>query len=228
MKEMSNSTLAMLVVVAIVVSVFGTLMSLTRLDELGGGFGLAGMVSTSTNTSAAGIANLSVAGTAWVNATDNIIQLGTLEPTETNDSDTVNDWWILKNDGTVNITIRVYSHPTMGNPANQTGGTGTAVAGKGPFSGSQGCMNDINPTCFMVKCMNSTDRHVICNSTWKRLPTAVNGDTSLPLIINLSYTNQSGPVNDTTWFGVQATVPAVEGAGQKLQDVLFYAENSNP
>ena len=234
MKEISNSTLALLVVVAIIVSVSGTLVSLSKLSLLGGFMGLTGMVSSSVN--ATGLVNLSVETTTYINATDNEIQLGVLEPGGTGTSEGVEDWFHLRNDGSVNITIRFWSHPDIdigGRGAiNQSGEDGASfLAGRGPFistTTTEGCLNrtpvDSLQACFMIRCKNSTYTDAICNTTYAALPLSAGGAVSRKVIEYLA----PGPdgINDSAVFGVNVTVPVGEGAGEKWQYVNIYAYQS--
>jgi hypothetical protein len=138
MKEISNITLALLVVGTMIVSVFGTFISLnkiTQFNNLGGVTGLA---------LGTGIANLTVPESTTFELDDSLIELRELSVStdsvnNTNTSESVDDWWILRNVGTVNISIRIYSHAS----SDQNVG-GPQVAGRGPFTSSsvdKGCLN---------------------------------------------------------------------------------------
>lgn len=235
MKELSNSTLAMLVVITIIVSVSGTLISLSKLSQFGGGAGVTGMISSSLN--ATGEVNLTVQSTTYINATDNVIELGVIDPGSSGTSESVNDWFNVRNDGSVNITIRIYSHPdvyvTDEGALNQSGSSGTSyLSGRGPFTSdtvSEGCLNrttdgDVLQACFMVKCQNSTYTDAICNSTYEALPLSNVGPTSRKLIEYLAPTPDN--INDSAIFGVNVTVPTGEPAGVKRQYVNLYASAS--
>lgn len=214
MKEISNYTLALLVVTAILVSIFGTFLSLSKLGELGGVPGITGMLSSSTTGT--GKANLTVASSAYINLSDDLIELGTIDLLGTNTSDIKNDWWVVRNDGTVNVSIDIYG--------TQQGG----VQGRGPFSTgstSGGCIDFTPDLCFTVKCKNTTSAGNIstgnfCNNTYYALQTSAGGYT---LMNDLDFTDG----NDTVWFGVNVTVPPGEPAGNKTQLVTVAATSSS-
>jgi len=216
MKELSNSTLALFVVTAIVISVFGTMLSVTKLNDVG----LTGMASTTSTQT--GTANLSVPATAYINLTDTLIAFGVMEIGGQNDSENANDWWMVRNDGSVNISIRVYSPG-----GDDQDGSGSPVAGSGPFTSQttgQGCLAQSSlAACFMVKCQNSSAVDATCNTTYDALPVSASGATSRLLINNLL---PQPSANDTAFFGVNVTVPADEPSGNKEQTVTFFAEES--
>ena len=224
MEDLSNATLAMFVVAAIAISVFGTMLSLSKLTDLS----ITGLLST--NTSATGYANLSVPASSFINLTDTRIDLGQLDVGARNTSYTKNDWWTVRNDGTVNISIRIYSTST-----DDQNGNGTATDGRGPFSSTTtaaGCLNNfgtvnIPNACFTVACNstqsgNSTNNTALCNTTYDALPINANGAASRLLAVNLSPTASI----DQAVFGVNITVPEAEPAGLKEQDVTFLAAQS--
>ena len=222
MKEISNSTLALLVVAAIVVSISGSLISLNKLGDLG----ITGMLST--NNTGFGKANLTVPSSAYLNLTDDVIDLHTMEIAQQNWSEHsgIQDWWGVRNDGSVNISIVIYSHGTD----DQDGG-GSPVAGRGPFTSAttgSGCLaNGVLDACFMVHCYNSSTsgnmtNGVMCNTTYSALPVSTGGSTSRPLVRHLMNTDN----NDTAYFGVNVTVPNDEPSGDKVQLVEFLAAAS--
>jgi hypothetical protein len=215
MREISNSTLALLVVAAIVVSISGSLISLNKLGEIGG---ITGMLSTTD----IGYANLSVPVSAYINLTDNWIDLHTIDIDGYNCSDDVEDWWILRNDGSVGINIRIYdqTQDEDGGPDNN--------AGRGPFDSTDtsGCLGTPGGTsaCFMVKCMNTTaygnaSDGTFCNTTYAALDNTSSGRF---LVVNLSTLTD----NRTAFFGVNATVPYGESAGEKVEEVTVEASQS--
>ncbi len=213
MKEMSNSTLALLVVSAIVVSVFGTLMSINRLNLLTGGAGVTGFATTATGT-----ANLSVSASAAISFSDSLIEIGTLLPNQTNSSDDKNDWWRVLNDGGVNVSIEVYA-------TSQGSGTYLNNRGLGPFSTStastSGCIvpSTFVHTCFKIKC-NSTATGLQCNNTYYPLWNQTGQNI---MLIDLSYVDGS----DYAVFGVNVTVPISEPSGNKQQQVTFLGASSD-
>jgi len=229
MKEISNSTLALLVVVAIVVSVFGTLLSLSKLNEFGGAEGITGMFSAT----ATGGANLSVTETVSIqiiaigaDTNLSLIQLGTLNINATTASDDVNDWWKVENDGSVNVSIEITSYTVAGGGNPYGSGTYKGNQGFGPFTttsiDSTGCVNPstLIHTCFQVKC-NGTDTGGNCTNIYYPLDNQTGG-LNRKLVYDLSFVDTS----DTAVFGVNVTVPLGESPGTKIQHVSIIAANS--
>ena len=218
MREISNSTLALLVVLAIVVSVFGSLMSLNRLDQLRGFGGITGLIAT--NATPVGRANLSVEAAVYLNLTadSEMIQLGVIDLGYGNDSITVDDYWHLINDGSVNVSIVVYSALQDNTDDGLKNGSGIFSAESKP-AGS--CLEADPSTCFQIKC-NTTESGYDCNSSvWYPLQTdaAAGGEV---------YLFDLGPADasDEAWFAVNVTVPLAEPAGEKTLQVFFKAANS--
>ena len=214
MKEVSNLTLALVVVSAILISVVGTLMSLNKLDQLGGITGMA--------VSGTGVANLTVSSAAAITLNDALIELGTIGVLESNASDDKADWWVLENVGGVNVTVEAFAS-NQGSKDSQ---------GAGPFSTdatTEGCYADTPYSCFRVKCLNTSDRInngsivgdltnnlTSCNNTWVSLSTAQGEGV---LMVNLPYWEG----NDTIYLGVNVTVPPQETAGVKKKSVTNFA-----
>jgi len=208
MKQISNSTLALFVVLAIVVSVFGTLVSLSKLNQIDG---ISGMFSAT----ASGKANLTVQSSAYINLTDDLIEFGTLDVAASNSSDHIDDWFRIRNDGSVNISVKVYDHASDPQSLSVLGDT----AGMGPFSAAVagGCMvTSPDVTCFLIKC-NSTLSGFDCNNTYYSLPTG--SGASGDFLIDL---DNDDDIDDAV-FGVNVTVPLAEGPGNKEQQITFEA-----
>ena len=226
MEDLSNATLAMFVVAAIAISVFGTLLSLSKINDFQS---ITGMLSTNTTSTA--YANLSIAANAYINITDTYIQFGQIDIVSgRNSSQGIQDFWIVRNDGTVNISLRVYS-----TSADDQNGNGTATSGRGPFSSTStntGCLaqKSEGPTnytakeaCFLVACVFVNVSYGACNRTYDALPVNALGAGSRFLVVNLS--NIDG--NDTAFLGVNVSIPDSEPAGNKEQDVVFLASQSS-
>jgi hypothetical protein len=215
MKEVSNSTLTLLVVAAIVVSVFGTMISLNRLNNIGG-LGVTGMIAS--NASPIGFANLTVASSVYLNLTDTSqqIDLGTIDVGQSNDSVVVDDYWHFVNDGTVNISIKAWSDGQSGTYRGNWNGSGAFTAQTGD---AQSCLNTNPATCFRIRC-NKTLSGMDCNSTvWYNLSFA--DHSSGEYVVDLAP-----DTNDECWFAINVTVPYNEPAGDKLLTVSFQASNS--
>ncbi|MBR9699937.1 hypothetical protein GOV09_05760 [Candidatus Woesearchaeota archaeon] len=221
MRELSNSSLALMVVLAIVISAFGTFMSMSKLSEIGGAVGLTGFATTDT-----GRANLTVPGGAFIVVFDDEIDLHVIQINKTNASgygvNWVDDWWRIQNDGGVNFSVEVYIDVASG----QLSGSGTysGQRGWGPFNSTTsvatGCVDptEVLHTCFRVKC-NSTDSGDQCNNTYYSI---YNKSGQAVLLNDLSYIDGS----DIASFGINATVPPGEPAGTKIQFVTFEAAES--
>ena len=198
MKEISNSTLALMVVAAILVSVFGSFMSLSKLNQLG----VTGLV-----ISDSGYANVTVSGTASINLSDRSIDVGTLEPGTHNDSETVDDWFVVENIGAVNFSLQIKGGSQVKN-------------GTGAFTSMTGCAATTPSTCLMIRCVNASG---ISSGACKVTSyTALNTTYSVDYLIDL----HNDALNDTAWFGVNITVPTSEGSGLKSQTVDFLATSS--
>jgi hypothetical protein len=100
MKEMSNSTLALMVVAAILVSIIGSFISLSKLGDIG---------ATGYASTGAGKANLTVPSIVDITVIDGLIELGTIGQDDSNHSShgDILDYWLINNTGSVNISLRV-------------------------------------------------------------------------------------------------------------------------
>ncbi|MBD3163713.1 hypothetical protein GF323_00770 [Candidatus Woesearchaeota archaeon] len=214
MREISNSTLALMVVAAIIVSVFGTFMSLSKLNQLSGPTGFA--------TSETGKANLTVSSTASISLVDDLIEMGTMDHNQTNWSYHlgIEDYWHVENNGGVNISIEIYS------TAQGPGGTYEANQGIGPFitastaNDDSGCLkSDFNHSCFMVRCNSSLSG--TCDATYYPLSNNTAGNNNKHLV-DLDYQDSV----DDAYFDINVTVPYGEPSGNKEIDVTFFAASS--
>jgi hypothetical protein len=215
MKELSNSTLVILVLMAIIASIGGTIISLNKLNQLAGVTSVTGFASSIT-----GKANLTVATTLDITLVDSVVELGTIPVNFTNNSDNRHDWFWLRNQGSTNITIRAGSNTAT----DQKGQYASGLAGRGPFeqlnhSVNYDCLTKTNfsQRCFMIKCKNSTSTTAICNTTYVALPIASQLASSRKLIQHLP----TPTLNNSVWFGVQASVPPNELAGVKTIYIDF-------
>ncbi len=139
--KISNNTLSVLLVVAIITSISGTWLSISFMDSI-----------TGAATSGSGTTNLTVASVTSCTMLDNIVEFGSMARNEWNSSDDVNesgvkgDWISVENDGNVNITILV-------NSTNDLWQTQSA------------------PTAYWaVFCQNSQDDNATCNNTNTNIP----------------------------------------------------------
>src|SRR3989344_9138612 len=110
--DISNKTLAILVGVAIVISVFGLFISLSDSNITG-----MHVINISSGT---GTASFSVRGNLVLTITDAAINLGTLEIDETKTSEGVSDWFNIQNDGSVNFNVYTYGASVTDSPFTST------------------------------------------------------------------------------------------------------------
>ncbi len=144
MDEISNKTLAFLLIGAIVISLGGTLISMNKLKDIASATGL--ITSDKTN----GTITLTVNQSVAINVTDDTIALGTIDfgGTATSDVGSANDVFTVENIGSVDIILEAWD---LGGPwGNGTGGFWPQVAD----NPTGGCMDDNVSVgaCYRVKC----------------------------------------------------------------------------
>jgi hypothetical protein len=98
--KFSNNTLVVLLSFAIMVSVFGTWMSLSYIDSYDF------LTGRATDT---GTTSLTVSGVTSCSATDNNISFGTMVRSTSNDSADAGDYITIENDGNTQINITAYA-----------------------------------------------------------------------------------------------------------------------
>ncbi len=108
-KDISNRSLVYLLVIAIVISLSGTIAVMNR------GSGITG-AAVSNVTSGTGTTQFSVGDYIVVNLYDATINLGLLSLTETRNSEDVSDWFELSNDGSVNFDVYAYGVNSSASP----------------------------------------------------------------------------------------------------------------
>ena len=232
MREISNTGLVLLVVAAIVVSIGGTIFSISKIGQQPSNIIITGLA-----TSGIGTANLTVDTTASITLADDAINLGTIKPYDSNDSYQKNDFWKVNNDGSVNVSIQVYGTQQNGNGR-----------GRGPFTtatSAGGCLNNVttlslpgysfssSSSCFQIRCnstlsaVNASVNNIGCNATtnWTVLPAVAGQEV---FIFDLDYRAGGGgnSVGDNATFAVNVTVPPDEPSGAKSQAVTFLAASS--
>ena len=187
MKEVSNKAIGILVILAIAVSVTGMTVALNKIDSMPQITGWA----SSTGT---GQTDVTVAATTYITVPDGYIDLGTLEPGQTNNSDTVNDYFTVQNDGSKNVNLSVYDANSL-------------------FSGT-GCSSTPN-TCYQAK--GASNQSGIAYTTYQQVQN--DAGTAYVVISDLSYTDSQ----DEATIGVKATVPTDEPAGAKTTSMTIVA-----
>jgi len=190
MVEISNKTLASLLVALIVISAVSLFITITRLSEPG--------VTGYASSLGIGITNVTVVETTYINVTDNFIDLGILEPGQSNNSESANSFFIVKNDGSVNLNISVYD------------------GGSGPFSGT-GCSSLPN-SCYQAHGNSSQSGSI--DAIYTNVPAAA---ISRHNVCNdLTFTNGV----DECRIGIQMTVPVDESAGDKTTTLTIVGEKA--
>lgn len=210
MTKVSYPAIALVILFAMFFSIFGTFMALEKT-------GITGMVSHNTTIYAS--ASLTVLEAIWINITKPGINLGNINVEESNNSDTVGDYWIMHNEGSINISIHAYDDQENGAGENQ------GERGIGPFtsdtaSKANSCLDNWGAgihNCFMIEC-NGTQSGNECNETYYPL---WNATSTNYLVKDLSPDNEIDEVN----FGINVTIPPGEKQGVKSQTVTFTAEN---
>lgn len=190
MEEVSNKALAGLLVGLIVISLVSLFFTVTKLA----GPGVTGYASN-TGT---GVTNVSVVEATYINVTDNFIDLGVLQPGQTNNSEIANDFFTVQNDGTVNINISVYD------------------SSGSPFSGT-GC-STIPNSCYQVHGNASQSGGI--NAVYTNVPAAAGSQHKVCNDIAFS------DATDECTIGVKMTIPTDEPAGQKTTTMTLVGEKA--
>jgi len=204
MKEISNTILAVLLVMAIGVSVIGALSTMTRINEMTKISGFYSLSTTGTST-----ANATVGATSYINVSDSAIDLGAIQQGAYNDSETKSDFFEIQNDGTTYIRVDAYA-------------SGQSKNGMGGFDGILGCAATSPATCLKIKCNNTVaGTNAVCNQTIYK-PLNDTADANLALFEFMDNTGS----DDKVIIGINATVPEDESSGDKTVTITFAASAS--
>ncbi len=230
-EEISNRTLAILLIVAIAISLGGTIISLNRLTQMGFP-GITGAAQTDTGTATVNITsqasiifhagNNTVAfGSGWVNSTESS---GICVMSAINSSDgTVNSackgsWaaglsgFIIENNGNVNLTVEVHSDKNSTEfLGGQTSGTNNMAFTFMAYNNESASCTSLNITCDneWFAWPDNDAKTGICNSTTGGLGYDDTKD-SMVIDLNLSIdyrTNKTG--NGTQTATITATGTAL-------------------
>ena len=216
-EEISNKTLAMLLVAAIVVSLGGTLVSLNKLGEFRAG-GITGFA-----TEQSGTANLSITQTVAIYLSDSNIQFGpgivntsitaynnaTLLSNKTNARPlgtwdwTSADYFTLENIGNVDTNISVYAE----DPDSWIGGG--AATGSIPL-----------PLAWFAM---TNEESGACTGTQADTWTTLDETTNQTVCDELSSIGTSNEIN----ISVKVLIPSNATDGSKTNTVIFTGELSN-
>lgn len=99
--KISNNTLSVFLVLAIVLSVFGTFVSITYLNS-------SEYFTGHATSNVTGTTSITVAGETSCTASDSTIAFGTLDRTAVNDSETISDYITIENNGNSVMNISAY------------------------------------------------------------------------------------------------------------------------
>lgn len=190
MAEISTKTLAVLLVVLVVISMISLFITITRVSEPG--------ITGYASSVGAGITNVTVVEATYINVTDNFIDMGVLEPGQAKDSETVNDFFLLQNDGSVDINVSVYD------------------SGAGPFSGT-GCSSLPN-ACYQVHGNSSQSGEI--DATYTNVPALAANRHKV--CNNIAF----GNAIDECRIGIKMTVPVDEPAGDKSTTMVIVGEKA--
>ncbi len=210
MEEISNKTIAALLVVAMVLSLSGTFFSLNKLNML-----QKGVTGYATAYNDNATATLSLASVTSITYTTNAVDWGTGSVDTSNGFTECNLTTsglaaysgclnfnaqpaplVLENDGTVNVKVNITANET---PSSWIGGT--------------------NPGFYFVGSDNEAGS---CDATTGNLVTTETAlsTTEVTLCANLSYDN----ANDALNLDLKAQVPYDAPTGSKIVKVTAYAE----
>ncbi|MBU0459432.1 MAG: hypothetical protein KJ771_01350 [Nanoarchaeota archaeon] len=190
-KEVSNQTLVVLVGVAIVISVIGLLTSTLSTQNITGT--LITNVTADTGTTSFGVKSNIV-----LTITDPAINLGDLEIDENKTSEDVTDWFVIRNDGSIDFDVYAYGIDS-------------------PFTSTANGANLLPNNYYFVHA-NSSDSGT-ANTTYVSVP---NGVGNKHLLID-ALDNEGGL--DTAKIGIKVIVPHDEQAGAKTADLTIYVES---
>lgn len=163
MQQISNKTLTILLLIAIVISVTGTIISISRINQIILQTYTITAMATSTGT---GMVNVTIAAVTSITATDNVIHFGSCSPNTTYgtnlSSNSSEDSWgvpgvctgasspdnlTIKNDGNKNVNVTVQT-PTLARTfiGGTVGGAGQAEMwfAVRNASSTPGCFNTSN------------------------------------------------------------------------------------
>lgn len=194
--DVSNTTLAILVGVGILISVAGVYLASAPRTSLAG-------AAVSNVTTATGSASFAVRGNLIIALADATVNLGTVEIGENKTSVQAADFFTVRNDGSVDLNLFVYGVTS-------------------PFSSSTA--NTLPTSYFQIR-VNSTEsgtvnETMLSNASYFDIPAGLS--TKQHLITGLDQANAF----DEALIDLKIRVPDDEAAGSKAADVIFFAAAS--
>ena len=212
MNEVSDKTLVVLIIIAIVISFSGTLVSLNRLSQLG--IPITGMAGSGT-----GVANLTIiAGTSIavsqniifgagsVNTSYAVLESNASNYMATNGTGTWN-WtayggqaFVIENDGNTNVSINITTNVSKAK----------YIGGANPFLGAAISYEEGDAACQGV------GSGAVQITVWKE----INDTSNVTICRNLTPTDASDQINISLRLGIPEDAPT--GTGEKRCTVTFY------
>ncbi len=208
--EVTNNLLAFLVIIAMVITITGTLSMLSLMP------GVELPITGMAQGTAVGTANVTLAAEANIQLLVSIVDFGSITAVAGTEETTMYyspHPFVLRNNGTVAINVSIAE-------GNQTG---------------DGLLwdRDDNGTYFEYNCTrNATTTTAVAYTDWTAFndaheagsfstePLNLDPTPAANLVYNLSHEVNKNDVN----VNINVTVPASEGSGQKKATVLFNAE----
>lgn len=194
MNKLSNKFLFVLVLIVVVVYSFGIWILVKDIQQTK-------ITGYATNVSTQiGDVGVVVKGDLVITLYVNEINLGLLGLNDNNNSELANDFFEMRNDGSVDIDIKAYVDNN-----NHLWDT------------------DNSPTDrFQIHCNSTTDSltPALCNITYGKL--FLDSDNASYIIQNLGNSNGA----NTCKAGINVTVPSLEDAGLKNASIIFFATQS--
>ena len=181
--NITNNTLAFGLFLALFLIIGGTWVSLNFIDDL-----------TGAATSGYGSTNVTVTSVVSCSIDDNLISFGEMARGINNDSERISDYFVISNDGNVNLTV-------------------VSNASVNLWSSSPAPTSN-----WRIRCSSTDDGNATCSGTYENIPasgslqlisglTPVDGIDSLSIGVNITVPNDepSGYKNGTILFTCSQT-----------------------
>ncbi|MEM3370759.1 MAG: hypothetical protein QXW00_02910 [Candidatus Woesearchaeota archaeon] len=211
-EEISNKTLATLLVIAIIVSIGGTLISLNRLSKFGiTGFATSGSAKvnlTVTSSSAITVTQAIDFGSGYALVNTNCTMESNLSSGARPDTDCQGDWANAISDPTKRYIIVRNTGNTNGNLTINASANATAWINSVSTGWSQAWFAAINPTA------NDGCNDAFQTTSWTPLTTAKSN-----LCANATGTAFTYGTNNELWVAAKVTVPFDAVPGEKQVQV---------
>jgi len=215
--DINNKTLATLLVIAIIVSIGGTLISLNRLSKFGGvtGFATSGTAKVNlTVTSSSGITVTQAIdfGSGYANNSYNCTMESNLSSGARPTTTCQGDWASFISDSTKRYIIVQDTGNTNGNLTINASAVATTWIDTVSTAWSQAWYAALNPTA------NDGCADAYQTTTWTTLTTGV----PTPLCVNATGTAFTYGTNSILWVAAKVNVPFDATPGEKQTQVGIY------